>query len=226
MNPAKRARINRENARRSTGPISEAGKQKSAMNGFKHGLTGQRMILQDHEMESYRRLSEALHIDYRPKTEIEAQLVQKIIDCNMRLNRAAAIDCNLLNIAVAEDTGDAGDSIAAQTRAWIKQADSLEKLSRYEGRISRQMLQYIRELDRIQGLRKSQQVSEAAGKNADNTRVASLGQRASTPPVARVMSAVSAGETPRLTVVKPPAHEETSQAAAHIGANPRSSAAK
>jgi hypothetical protein len=127
---------------------------------------------------------------------------------------------------VAEDTGDAGDSIAAQTRAWIKQADSLEKLSRYEGRISRQMLQYIRELDRIQGLRKSQQSSEAAGKNADNARLASLRQRPSAPPVARVMSAVSANETPRLTVVRPPAPEETPQETAHIGANPRSSAAK
>ena len=43
------------------------GRQRSAMNAFQHGLSGHRMILQDHELESYRRLSTALYRDYSPE---------------------------------------------------------------------------------------------------------------------------------------------------------------
>jgi hypothetical protein len=154
---------NRSNSKSSTGPRSENGKQTSAMNGFKHGLTGQRMILQEHETEPYRRLTNELRAQYLPATEIENQLVQHIIDCNMRLNRAAAIDCNLLNVGLADNIrsnaihDEVTESVIAQTRAWVKQADSFEKLGRYEARISRQLLRYMHELEHVQNLRKSQQ---------------------------------------------------------------------
>src|SRR4051794_28957101 len=38
LSPAKRARINRNNARKSTGPRSEVGKRTASMNSLKHGL--------------------------------------------------------------------------------------------------------------------------------------------------------------------------------------------
>jgi hypothetical protein len=203
MKASLRAKINRRNAAGSTGPATPEGKQTSAMNGFKHGLTGQRMILQAHEVEPYRRLTESLHSDYRPQTEIEYQLVQKIVDCNMRLNRAAAIDSNLLNIGLVENTkeaihDDVTESVIAQTRSWVKQADSFEKLGRYEGRISRQMLQYMHELDRIQNLRKSEMVAaeksvqDIEGKK-DNHKLASFRRRPSPDFVPRTMTAVSFG---------------------------------
>jgi hypothetical protein len=184
MTSARRAQINRNNASHSTGPKGEKGKQKACMNGFKHGLTGPRMILRDHEVDAYRRLGAALHADYQPQTEIESQLVQHIVDCNMRLNRAAAIDSSLLNVGLAENTNDDApdaitESVIAQTRAWTRQADSFDKLGRYEARISRQMLQYVRELDRIQGLRKSQPIaqeisSETTESNTGNSELASF----------------------------------------------------
>ena len=171
MNAAERAEINRENAAHSTGPVTAAGKQKSSLNGFKHGLTGQRMILQSHELEAYRALGAALHRDYAPQTELEKQLVQHIADCNMRLNRIAAIDANLLNIGLVENTrenvdhDDVTETVIAQTRAWVKQADSFEKLGRYEARISRQLLRYIQELDRIQALRTPPRTQAVRGEN-------------------------------------------------------------
>ena len=168
---AARIEANRASSKHSTGPKSEGGKQISALNGFKHGLTGQRMILQPHEIETCRRLTEALRSQYQPETEIENQLVQHIINSNMRLHRIAAIDCNLLNVGLVENVREGvehdavTESVIAQTRAWVKQADSFEKLGRYEGRISRQLIQYMHELERIQSLRKSQLV--AAGKTAE-----------------------------------------------------------
>ena len=206
MKAAHRAQINRNNARNSTGPKSQNGKQNAAMNGFKHGLTGQRMILQSHEVDAYRRLGTALHADYNPQNEIEKQLVQHIVDCNMRINRAAAMDSNLLNVALANNTeyeapDAATESVLAQTTAWLNHADSLEKLGRYEARLSRQLLQYTRELDRVQNLRKSQPIAaekttEATDSNQDNNELASLRRTPSPDWLPRFMTAVSVGPVP------------------------------
>lgn len=150
-----RSFVNRINAAKSTGPVSLEGKQRASLNAFKHGLTGNRMILQPHEHEAYNRLREALTRDFEPATEQERQLLQKLIDCHTRLNRIAALDSNILNFSLTRNETDAAhddalESIAAQCRAWIQNADSFDKLGRYESRISRQLLQYTAELERIQ----------------------------------------------------------------------------
>ena len=139
------------------------GRQRAAMNAFQHGLSGNRMILQEHELEAYRRLSSALHHDYSPVTESERQFVQKIIDCHTRLNRIVAIENNILNVGVAQNTDPqskndaATEAMIAQARTWTLQANSFEKLGRYESRISRQLIQYTKELDRIQTARRRQE---------------------------------------------------------------------
>jgi hypothetical protein len=205
MNAAVRAKINRNNARNSTGPKGEKGKQIAAMNGFKHGLTGQRMILQPHEADAYRRIGAAFHAQYKPQSEIESQLVQHIVDCNMHLNRAAAIDSNLLNAGLAENIREDGnddvtETVLAQTRAWVSQEDSFDKLSRYEGRISRQLFQYLHELEHVQNLRKSQEITSAASSEAteskdDSQKLGSFRKSSSPDYLPRVMTAVSIGST-------------------------------
>jgi len=179
MNPTTRAEINRKNAQNSTGPTSENGKQRSALNGIKHGLTGQRLLLLPHEVEPYQRMTGAFRSDYNPQTELESQLVQHIVDCNMRLHRISAIESNMFAVGaidnIREDVehDDATESVIAQTRAWIKQADSFEKLSRHEGRISRQLLKYTQEIDRVQTNRRNNPVQLEETK-PDNTKLASL----------------------------------------------------
>ena len=154
--------INGLNAQQSTGPSTLAGRQRASMNAFKHGLTGNRMILQAHEHEAYERLATELNKDLTPGTEQERQLVQKLIDCHTRLNRIAALDGNILNFGLTQnesnaDHDDALETITAQCRSWIENADSFEKLGRYESRISRQMLQYTKELERLQADRASRE---------------------------------------------------------------------
>ena len=163
MNAYEQSSVNRANAAHSTGPRTLEGKQRAAMNALKHGLTGQQLILQPEEHDAYRRLSKALRSELRPRTEMEHQLVQKITDTHIRLNRVAAIDNNMLNFGLLEnlpdaDNKDANDSSAgdetaiahAQAKYWIAQQMSFEKLGRYEGRLSRQLLAYTKELERLQ----------------------------------------------------------------------------
>jgi hypothetical protein len=209
MTTAIRAEINRRNARNSTGPTSESGKQKSALNGIKHGLTGQRLLLLPHEAEPYQRMGDAFRSDYNPQTELESQLVQHIVDCNMRLHRIAAIEGNMFAVGTIEniredvDHDHATEAVIAQTRAWVKQADSFEKLGRHEGRISRQLLKYTQEIDRVQTIRKNNPVQLEETK-PDNTELASsckIAEPSSLKPQEKPAAAVSAAPT-ALEIVK------------------------
>src|SRR5277367_12302 len=118
-----RDEINRANAQNSTGPKTPEGKQRSAMNALKPGLTGQSLMLQPNEMEAYNRLTASMLSDLKPKTEPERQLAQKIIDGHFRLNRLAGVENNMFNFGLIQHTTDTDhddrvEAMIAQTRAW------------------------------------------------------------------------------------------------------------
>jgi hypothetical protein len=180
-----RAEINRANAQHSTGPRSLEGKQRSAMNACKHNLTGQNLILQPDETEAYRALTGALRSDLQPATELERQLVQKLIDAHFRLNRLACVENNIFNVSLIENiTGTPQDDriemIVAQTRAWIQQSPSFDVLGRYESRLARQLLRYALELERLQTARMrpepGQKASQVTDKRRDTLELASFGK--------------------------------------------------
>ena len=153
---------NRINAQKSTGPRSVRGKQRSKLNAVKHNLSGHHLILQETELAAYNRMAFAMFEDLNPKNEPERQIAQKIIDTNFRLNRLTAIENNMFNFGLVEnETGSANDDrievMAAQTRAWIERANSFDVLGRYESRLSRQLLKYQEEFERLQTVRKEQE---------------------------------------------------------------------
>jgi hypothetical protein len=161
MNKETRARINRQNAQHSTGPRTNEGKERSKLNAVKHNLSGNHLVLQDHEYAEHQRITRSMLADLKPATEPERQIAQKIIDLNFRINRITAIENNLLNFDMSanhpesiEDEGVA--RMFAQTRAWKKDAQSFEILGRYEARLSRQLLQYQKEFERLQTVRKAE----------------------------------------------------------------------
>jgi hypothetical protein len=167
-----RDEINRVNSQKSTGPKTTEGKQRSAMNAFKHGLTGQCLMLQPNEMDAYNRLTATMLSDLKPKTEPERQLAQKIIDGHFRLNRLAAIENNMLNFGLIQYTTDTDhddrvEVMVAQTRALIEQANAFDVLGRYETRLSRQLLKYIEEFKRTQKERIAREQAERAEREAD-----------------------------------------------------------
>ena len=159
------AEINRANAQKSTGPRSIPGKQRSRMNAVKHNLSGQNLILQESEVEAYNRMSTSMFNDLKPKSEPEHQIAQKIIDTNFRLNRLTAIENNLFNFGLTqnESSADQDDRIevmAAQTRAWIEHAATFDTIGRYEARLSRQLLKYQQEFERLQAVRKQHEFAD------------------------------------------------------------------
>src|SRR5712692_5210601 len=61
-----RAARNRENASHSTGPKTEAGKQRSCLNALRHGLTGHTIVLPTEDMTAYQRFTKRLFDDLKP----------------------------------------------------------------------------------------------------------------------------------------------------------------
>jgi hypothetical protein len=154
--------VRRANAQKSTGPRSGPGKQRSRLNAVKHNLSGQHLILQESELEAYNRMGSAMLTDLKPKSEPERQIAEKIIDTNFRLNRLTAIENNLFSFGLTRNETDTPhddriEVMAAQTRAWTERATTFDTLGRYESRLSRQLIKYQEEFERLQAVRKLQE---------------------------------------------------------------------
>src|ERR1700691_3261191 len=111
-------------------------------------------------------MATAMLIDIKPKSEPERQIAQKIIDTNFRLNRLTAIENNMFGFGIiGTETDCAHDDrieiMAAQTRAWTERTNSFDVLGRYESRLSRQLLKYQEEFERLQAVRKEQERIDA-----------------------------------------------------------------
>ena len=84
-----RVRANIENSKRSTGPKHEQSKMNSRKNSYKHGMTGEGIVLPDEDRAEVDRRIAALEEQYQPVDEVQAQLVRQIAICGLRMDRGA-----------------------------------------------------------------------------------------------------------------------------------------
>ena len=78
MASKKQIEANRKNAKKSTGPKTEAGKEVSSGNAFKHGLTSRRVWLEDEDEEQVRDLRAEVMNELRPHGTLETVLVVRV----------------------------------------------------------------------------------------------------------------------------------------------------
>jgi hypothetical protein len=92
MSTAAQVKANRENAQHSTGPMSDAGKEASSLNNFRHGLSGHTFFLLDWEdAEDFDLLKQALCSEHQPTTVTEHILVEKMAQHYWLSQRAQSI---------------------------------------------------------------------------------------------------------------------------------------
>lgn len=91
-----RAAANRANAQHSTGPRTDAGKQRSSLNAIRHGLTAQTIVLPSEDPAAYQAHRRQFFEEYQPTSATETQLVQELIDTSWRLNRIPLLEAELL----------------------------------------------------------------------------------------------------------------------------------
>src|SRR6266705_1326257 len=86
---------NRENAKRSTGPKTAAGKAKIHYNAMKHGLLAEAALLADEDEATFRDFSAKIRTDLRPVGEMESILVDRITNILWRLRRFSHVETGL-----------------------------------------------------------------------------------------------------------------------------------
>jgi hypothetical protein len=91
-----RAAINRANSEHSTGPRTDAGKQRSSLNALSHGLTARTAVLPTEDPSAYQQHCRQLFDEYQPATATETQLVQELADTAWRLNRIPILEASLI----------------------------------------------------------------------------------------------------------------------------------
>lgn len=79
MSSEAKIEANRENAQRSTGPRTEAGKAKSAQNARQHGLSARTLFIPEERRDEFHSLYNAHWREIRPVGEIQAQYFEQMI---------------------------------------------------------------------------------------------------------------------------------------------------
>ena len=78
MTSFRQIEANRRNARKSTGPITEEGKQRSRCNAVRHGLTADTVISALEDAEDYKAFEAAISADYDAQSAVERELVLRL----------------------------------------------------------------------------------------------------------------------------------------------------
>lgn len=95
MTSDRQARANRENALRSTGPRSAAGKDTAKMNALRHGLRAETLVLPNEDPAEFDQFQQALIGELAPGGELEAVLVERIVVLAWRLRRVGQIEARV-----------------------------------------------------------------------------------------------------------------------------------
>jgi hypothetical protein len=98
MTSFRQIEANRRNARRSTGPTTEEGKQRSRCNAVRHGLTAETVISALEDAEDYKAFEAAIIADYDAQTAVERELVLRLASLLWRLRRATTMETGLFVI--------------------------------------------------------------------------------------------------------------------------------
>jgi hypothetical protein len=143
MASAAQIAANRINAQASTGPRTEAGKAAVAQNATTHGLASKKFALLPNEVPAaFAALLAGLEEEHQPGTASESFLVLELARAQWRIERAAAIESELL---AGEGAGDWA-AIVDGFRQGAPVEQALLKLNRYEQTARRAWHQSLNQL--------------------------------------------------------------------------------
>jgi len=104
MTSSRKLAANRQNALRSTGPRTAAGKARSARNHPPiHGLLAREAVLSTENRRDFERLAEAFREDWKPEGSREHYFVEKMITAAWRLSRVLRIEADILSWEPRQD---------------------------------------------------------------------------------------------------------------------------
>ena len=88
----KRITANRLNAKRSTGPRTDAGRARSRLNSWKHGMTAQDMTVGDEDPREFEAFRAGLFEKHHPAGGLESVLLDSLARSAWRLGRVPGLE--------------------------------------------------------------------------------------------------------------------------------------
>ena len=153
MATTRQIQANRTNAQRSTGPVTEAGKQASSQNATSHGLLSGCLVLKSESNEKWESLLADYVQEFQPSTPNEFFLVETMAAARWRMARTRMLQTATLENQTSDLDPEEGSDTALAAMAFGKSADSsqaLHLLQRYETALDRQ---YSRALNNLRKCR-------------------------------------------------------------------------
>jgi hypothetical protein len=98
MTSEKQLQANRANAAKSTGPRSQAGKARSRLNSWKHGLSAKMLIIIGENADDFDELRAALMDEHDPQSILECEMVERLAVILWRLRRVPFFEAAILNL--------------------------------------------------------------------------------------------------------------------------------
>ncbi|HUQ90366.1 MAG TPA: hypothetical protein VM120_01715, partial [Bryobacteraceae bacterium] len=153
--------IARENGRKSQGPITPEGKQRSSQNSITHGLASKCVVLSNESEELYTTLLTSYQTEWQPATTSEQHLVTQMVNSYWRLRRIWAMETALFDSEMF-DQKEKFEAAWSYHHPAMRLVDSLvtirtntpttlDTLSRYEVRYQRS---YNNSMNQLRKLRK------------------------------------------------------------------------
>jgi hypothetical protein len=167
---AARLAANRENALKSCGPKTDAGKAAVSLNAVKTGLTGHTVLLPSDDAVRYQAHILAYEKEFQPVGPEECALVQSIADTRWRLARIPGLEMALLTKgrlefdALFPDHAPADRAVMIEMHTMLVYEKQFKNLHLQESRLARRREKEMAELRQIQQERKSKE--SAALENA------------------------------------------------------------
>ena len=157
----KQIAANRENAKKSTGPTSEKGKNKVRLNAIRDNLTGQITTLSDEDRPRFEKLQSEMLADFAPQSSIERELAASVIWDTWRLHHLRSVEGAIYALGVAEEAAAAeadpnadGTTAIANAHTFLAEAPRFNTMSLYEQRMNRSLHRNLAILREIQKERK------------------------------------------------------------------------
>ena len=190
----KQTAANRLNAQKSTGPRTPEGRAAVRLNGVKHGLTAETIVLKGESQADFTNMLESFETEHAPTTPTEEALVVQLTLANWRLRRLyhqeAGFYTSKLKILASiqkdlnlDDAGRMGHAAG-----WSE--STLGLFNRQEARLERTFYRALHELQRLRKEREanlalvSQQQSDVTNKevNPEPPTAPSVSEGAEPPP--------------------------------------------
>jgi hypothetical protein len=106
MSTASQIQANRENAKLSSGPKSEAGKAAAALNNLRHGLSGAFRVLATESQDEFDLLLAKLREEHQSTTFTETVLVEAMAQHHWLRQRALALEPSCYDSATGQITNE------------------------------------------------------------------------------------------------------------------------